>query len=83
MEPKHGHRNPSAGQLDPFGDLGNDTHFGVLSLVSRHQQDLLVRARVERKSDGHSRKHNHVIKRNERKSCHKTNHMHIVDDVNY
>jgi hypothetical protein len=44
---------------------------------------LFVTARVQRKGYGHSGKHHCVIERNQHEPCHRANHMHIVDVVNY
>ena len=70
-------------QLDAFRHFRDHSDLCVLVAVPRHQENMLVVAGIERQRDWHSRENHRVIQRNERKSCHKANHMHIVDVVNY
>jgi DNA-binding MarR family transcriptional regulator len=44
---------------------------------------MLVVTGIESQSDWHSRENDGVIQRNQRKSCHVANDMHIVEVVNY
>ena len=83
METHERHRNSTSRQLDTFRHFGHNSDFGVFVSVARHQENMLVAADVRCQCDGHSRKNDNVIQRNQRKSCHSTNDMHIVDDVNY
>ena len=69
--------------MDTFCHFGNDPDLRVFVSVARHQENMLVAAGIECQRNGHPRENNGVIQRNQSKSCHSTNHMHIVDDVNY
>ena len=83
MQTHERHRKSPARQLDAFRYFRNDSDLCVFVAVPRHQEDVFVAAGVQCQRYGHSRENHRVIQRNERKSCHRTNHMHIVDVVNY
>ena len=70
-------------QLDALGHFRDHSNLCVRVAVPRHQEDMLVVAGIERQRDWHSRENDSVVQRNQRKSCHEANDMHIVEVVNY
>ena len=83
MQTHERHRKSTSRQLNAFRHFRDDSNLCVFVAVPRHQEDVFVAAGIERQRDGHSRENDRIIQRNQRKSCHSTNDMHIVDVVNY
>ena len=83
METLKRHRISTSRQLDAFRHFRDHSNLGVGVAVPRHQENLFVVAGIERQRDRHPRENHRVIQRNQCKSCHETNDMHIVDVVNY
>src|SRR4051812_17196911 len=58
-------RAGAAGEADPLGDAGDRADLGVLAVVTRHEQQALVAAGVDRKGDLHRREDDGVIEGDE------------------
>jgi hypothetical protein len=54
-----------AGQADAVGDTGDRADGGVLAVVARHQQDLLVVAHGDREREVHGREDDGVVERDQ------------------